>query len=510
MSTPLRGGELGLWPFVSPDGAWVGFTADGILRKVPILGGISVTLTDPPGVLTGATWGSDDQIIMGIRDGGLFRVSGIGQAPETLTILDTEQGETSHTGPSIIRGRDAVLFVIGTGPILTTGQLAVLDLNSGHITRLGLAGVSPHYVSTGHLVYAAADGSVQAVAFDAASLEVTGNPVTMVEDVMVKSTGAAYFSVSDNGLLVYVLAPGLDTQRSVVWVDRQGREEPVVGQEPGGYRSLRLSPNGRQLALDINPRASSGGVRSLWMHDVRRGVTTPLTPESGMNDQHPLWTPDGERVVSSRDGSLFWTLADGTGVAEELLNRQGETLYPESWAPDGRLLFQAIRGGLANIEALSMADDRTVEALLQTEASPGGPIVSPDGQWLAYHSNLLAGRYEIYLARFPLLGDRRQISTTGGRVPLWSPDGSELFYKSLDGREVMKVTISTEPTLTVGTPERLFDGDYLPATGTTRPWNLTPDGQRFVIIKADPRSAAAAPNIHVVLNWTQELRERVP
>ena len=351
---------------------------------------------------------------------------------------------------------------------------------------------------------------MQAVAFDAASLEVTGNPVTMVEDVMVKSTGAAYFSVSDNGLLVYVLAPGLDTQRSVVWVDRQGREEPVVGQEPGGYRSLRLSPNGRQLALDINPRASSGGVRSLWMHDVRRGVTTPLTPESGMNDQHPLWTPDGERVVSSRDGSLFWTLADGTGVAEELLNRQGETLYPESWAPDGRLLFQAIRGGLANIEALSMADDRTVEALLQTEASPGGPIVSPDGQWLAYHSNLLAGRYEIYLARFPLLGDRRQISTTGGRVPLWSPDGSELFYKSLDGREVMKVTISTEPTLTVGTPERLFDGDYLPATGTTRPWNLTPDGQRFVIIKADPRSAAAAPNIHVVLNWTQELRERVP
>ena len=165
---------------------------------------VRALLTNSPSTIRGASWGSDDQIIFGTIDGALFRVSGGGGEPEALTTLDTEQGEISHAWPFIIRDREAVLFVISTGLTLTTGQLAVLDLDTGEVTRLGLAGVSPRYVSTGHLIYAAVDGSMRAVPFDATSLDVTGNPVPLIEGVVVKGSGAANFAISDNGRLVYV------------------------------------------------------------------------------------------------------------------------------------------------------------------------------------------------------------------------------------------------------------------------------------------------------------------
>ena len=187
---PVRSAENARDPFFSPDGEWVGFVTGGgaaTLQKVSIFGGPPVALAEIPDGLRRASWGADDQIIFGTANAGLFRVSGGGGEPDVLTTLDTEQGETNHRGPFIIPGRGTVLFVVVTGIALTTGQLAVLDLDTGQITPLGLAGVSPQYVSTGHLVYAAQDGSVRAVPFDAASLEVTGNPVPLLDGVMVNN-----------------------------------------------------------------------------------------------------------------------------------------------------------------------------------------------------------------------------------------------------------------------------------------------------------------------------------
>ena len=156
-----------------------------------------------------------------------------------------------------------------------------------------------------------------------------------------------------------------------------------------------------------------------------------------------------------------------------------------------------------------MEGDRQTEPLIHTDSTEGGPAVSPDGQWIAYHANVTADQSEVYIDHFPQLGDRRQISIGGGRYPIWSPDGSELFYRSVDGRQVMTVAISTEPTLAVGTPEILFQGDYLAPTGTSLNWDLTPDGDRFVIIKADPVNAQVSPEITVVLNWFEELKRLV-
>ena len=293
---PLRGGEGGVGPFVSPEGEWVGFTrfdSTTTLQKVSIFGGPPVTLTESPLPIFGASWGIDDQIVFGtstVGSGepgapGLFRVSGGGGEPEPLTTLDTEQGETSHTWPFIIPGREAVLFVIGAGQPLATGQLAVLDLATAEVTRLGLAGVSPRYVPTGHLVYAAEDGSVRAAPFDATSLEVTGNPVPLVEGVEVKGAGGANFGISDNGRLVYALGGGgAGSRRSFVWVDRDGREEPVAA-DPASYQEFNLSPDGTRVAVSI-----SGDDSAVWIYDLIRDITTRLTFESdNPAPQLPTW-----------------------------------------------------------------------------------------------------------------------------------------------------------------------------------------------------------------------------
>ena len=217
----------------------------------------SVTVTESPTSIWGASWGTDDQIIFGTVTSGLFIVPAGGGDPEVLTTPDTEQGEAHHMWPFIIPDREAVVFVISTGTgsePRADGQLAVLDLSTGEVTRLGLAGVSPRYVSTGHLVYAAEDGSLPAVPFDATLLEVTGNPVSLIQGVSVKVSGAADFSISDNGRLVYVLGAveGI-RQVSLVWVDREGREEPV-GVPPGRYLQPRVSPDGTLVVFaDYDP-----------------------------------------------------------------------------------------------------------------------------------------------------------------------------------------------------------------------------------------------------------------
>ena len=262
VGAPLRGTDGGAGPFFSPDGQWVGFFAatEAILYKVSILGGPSVTLAEPAHRAHGASWGANDQIIFGTVGAGLFRVSGGGGDTEALTTLDTEQGETSHRWPFIIPGRDAVVFVISAGPTLDSGQLAVLDLESREVTRLGLAGVSPRYVSTGHLLYAGGDRSVRAVAFDARSLEVMGSPVQVIGDVLVKSSGAANFRVSENGRLVYVRGTrgGL---RTVVWVDRYGREEAIgAPARRMPTRDSRLMAHGSRSTRGTSSLISGSGI----------------------------------------------------------------------------------------------------------------------------------------------------------------------------------------------------------------------------------------------------------
>ena len=523
VGAPLRGGEGGEAPFVSPDGEWVGFV-DGIdntiLRRVSIFGGPPVTLAEFPGIIAGASWGADDQIIVGTLGGGLFRVSGGGGEPEVLTTLDADQGELGHFLPAIIPGRPAVLFEIWLGEV-ATAQLAVLDLDTGTVTRLGLGGVSPHYVSTGHIVYAAEDGSLRAVPFDADSLQVTGTPVPLVEGVMVKGSGPANFRISDQGALVYVRGARPSNDRTLALVGHDGVVEPLEV-PPAEYLSPRVSPDGGKLV--VQTAEDEGGV--LWVYDLSGDTQIQQLTFEG-DSQRPVWTPDGQRITfsSDRDGtmSLYGVPADGSGVPERLTTADDGTLHwPQSWSPDGQTLLFNVQTGLNvptgpgwDIWTLS-ASDRETQRLHDTpDTFYLGAELSPNGEWLAYGEGPAPAAVDVYVEPFPPTGAKRRISQNGGYWPLWSPDGGRLFYRpsaTNAGITLRSVDVVTDPDFAFRNEQTL------PIEGFTvvpyhRDYDITPDGERLIMVfPADQTESGEAfpPQINIVLNWFEELNARVP
>ena len=339
--------ELGqvVSPFMSPDGATVGFvsgTGGGLLRRVSLFGGPAVTICSLPGgpLGFGASWGADDTIIFGTgQPSGLWRVSAGGGEPEELTTPNAELGEVNHQWPEILPGGRAVLFTITRAGPVENAQIAVLDLETGAQTVLVRGGSNPRYSPTGHIVYGVG-GTLRAVGFDLDRLAVTTNALPVLDGVITKGSGAANFSFSRDGTLVYV--PGTDTgsglQRTLVWVDREGREEPLA-LDPGGYDRPRVSPDGTRVAVDVlGPEGTD-----VWISDVARGTRSILTPDPAA-DGSPLWTPDGERAVfaSAREGSsgLFWKVADGTGAVDPLLTvEDAQRPNPSDWSPDGNELI---------------------------------------------------------------------------------------------------------------------------------------------------------------------------
>ena len=513
---PLRGTEGGSGPFLSPDGQWVGFldAAGRTLRRVSILGGPPIEVTESTRRIFGASWGADDRIVFGTRGAGLFRVSVDGSETEELSTLDTEQRETGHLWPFVIPRANAVLFVSDTTQAtfaLTNGQLAALDLGTGTVKRLGLAGVSPRYVSTGHLVYAVEDGSVMAVPFDLRALEVVGNPVPVVEGVVMKGSGAANFSISDNGRLVYVLGEGgFGVQRTLVWVDRDGQEEAISARAQE-YVYPRVSPDGTKITLDVRDQAND-----VWVWDIASETLDRLTtaPE---NDQYGIWTPNGDRIVFSsarNDGfNVYWKAADGTGAAER--RTEGDAVqFVNAVTPDGTraIVRTRVLGRENDLTVVTLTGERSTETLLSTEFDETNAALSPDGEWVAYQSDE-SGRFEVYVRPFPDAdAGKTTISAAGGTAPVWSRDGSELFYWEED--RLVAVPVSTSPSFSRGTPVVLFETtNFLGGAGAApgRTYDVAPDG-RFVMVKTagDAVEQTQAPQITVVLDWFEELKARVP
>ena len=512
IGAPLRGGESAVSPFFSPDGQWVGFVSGGaILQKVPILGGPPVTLAELPGTPLGLSWGADDQIVFGISafgntemSRGLYRVSGDGGEIERLTTVNSDERDTSHTWPFLIPDRDAVVFVISTDLPLATGQLAVLDLGTEEVTRLGPAGVSPQYVPTGHLVYASADGSVHGVPFDADGLEVTGSPVPLIDSVAIEGSGAAHFSIAADGSLAYVTRTGGPAeQRSLVWVDREGSEE-LLAAPPRDYVYPRISPDGTRVALDVLPQNE----RDIWVWNLAAETLSRLT-FAAERDEQPVWTPDGQRIffASERDGqdNIYWRAADGTGTAELVVD--GDLgLAANAVTPDGsRMIAYAADGG--DLMSATLDGDDPPEVLLGTEFNEWHAALSPDGAWLAFESDA-TGRSEVYVRPFPdLESGQWLVSTGGGTEPGWSSDGTELFYRAADG--MMGVSVQTNPSFTHGTPQVLFEDSYR-TFGSGRSYDVAPDGRFLMITGAAQVPGDVRPRITVVLNWTEELKRLVP
>ena len=350
-----------------------------------------------------------------------------------------------------------------------------------------------------------------AVPFDPQRLEVTGTAAPVVEGVLQSPVnGAAQYSFSITGSLVYVPGGIQSALSRLVWVNRTGAEQPLAA-PMRAYQFPRLSPDGRRVAVNIAEQATQ-----LWLYDLPREALTRFTFEGNTN-LNPTWTPDGKRITfnSNKEGAtnIFWQLADGSGGLERLTT--SEYLQgPSSWSPDGQLLaFIEINPTTGyDIWVLRMGDPsagsgqvRKAQPFLRTPFLESAPRFSPDGRWLAYISDE-SGHREIYVQPYPGPGGKWQISTEGGTEPVWNPNGRELFYRS--GDKMMAVDIATQPGFAVGKPRMLFEGPYVPATVTF--YDVTPDGQRFLMLKPSEQAPAAPTQINVVLNWFEELKQKVP
>ena len=320
--------------------------------------------------------------------------------------------------------------------------------------------------------------------FDVESLELRGEPVVVLEGVRHPQNGAGDYAVSDNGTLVFVPSSGVEG-RSLVWVDRQGQEEPLAAPRRA-YAYPRLSPNGTQVALDVRDQEND-----IWIWDLARETLRRLTFDPGL-DRYPVWTPDGQRVALSslRGGvaNLFWKAADGTGEVERLTDGPN-TQFPHAFSPDGTRLVYRESAETLDLGLLSVEGDRPMEPLLATEFNELNAELSPDGRWMAYQSNA-SDQSEIYVRPFPDVNQGLfQVSTNGGFQPLWGPDGRELFYRSNAG--LMVVAVETASSFTPGTPEVVFGDQYL-RWGQGRTYDIALDGQRFLFIKVQrPRGGRA-------------------
>jgi serine/threonine-protein kinase len=497
-------------PIFSPDGQWIAFFDEtGDLRKVAATGGPAVTL-NRGGNNRGASWSADGIVFAtGDASTGLLRVSAAGGEVEVLTRPDRNAGEVDHLWPEVMPGGQATLFTITTKGPIDQAQVAVLDFRTGEKRVLLRGGSHAQYVAPGYLVYGVAR-TLRAVAFDVATRTVVGDPVPVVESVMTTPLGAADASVSADGTLVYV--PGdaqFGSRRTLAWVDRQGREESL-GTPARAYLYPRLSPDGTQLAV-----ASLDEEQDVWKWDLARRQLTRFTISPAL-DFYPVWTRDGRLVWSSlRDGSqnIYGQKADGTGPIERLTNSPASQV-PYGVTPDGKqLVFRQDGAGTQDDLLLLTLEDGQVAHLLQGPFHERNGELSPDGQWLAYESTD-SGRSQILVRPFPAITEGPwQVSTEGGRQPLWARNGRELFYRGPDGAVFgVQVDAGQGGGFRASPPTMLVPGRYFGLRGgfVGRTYDVSPDGKRFLMIKDESEGSAEKPSIVMVQNWTRELQRLVP
>ena len=484
--------------------------ADGDLMKVPVDGAspIRVAKLRRP---YGFSWMADGSVVVAAESGGLLRVPRDDQKPTPLTSL--RDGEWSHRLPHVLPGGDAVLYTVVSGPTRWhEAFIAVESISTGERTRL-VAGMDARYLATGHLVFVNF-GRLMAAPFDLNTLRMTGDPIAADFDVMqalgtgnsTSDSGAAQMALSDTGVLVYVpggITPPFTT--TPMWVDRTGRATPL-GLPPKEYFGGRLSPTGRYVAFD------EGALRwMVWIHDVRRGTLSPAVTAGA---SFPLWRRHGDRLIVADSGAesdeMSWIDVADNGSMRNFATGSRGNLVPGDWTADGKMLVAARNG---DIVVLSLQGDSIVNErpLIATDAKESHPDLSPDGRLLAYVTTA-SGRPEVLVQSFPGLGGRWQISTAGGTSPCWSPDGRELFYeeRGAGSSAMMRVQVSATNPPAFGAAGRLFDISEYAHMDPVRSFDISADGRKFLLVRQDdPRHAPLPPRIHLVLNWTDEVKRKL-
>jgi WD40 repeat protein len=501
---PMMGTEGAARPFWSPDSKFIGFMADNKLKKVAVTGGPAVTVCESGSRGDGA-WGRSGVILFdGSAADSIARVSASGGVPSPATTLDRGRRETGNAWPEFLPDGKHFLF-LAFGSKAESVAVKVGSIDSKEMKILAIGNYSRiDFAPPGYILFVR-DRALMAQPFDGKALKLTGEPFPVVDDVSAGGGGAsnADFSVSDNGVLVCRGGVGSGNSR-LVWIDRTGKVLGTLG-APADYATISISPDGERVAAEIG---QLGAGVDIWVLDRTRGVTTRLTFDPG-DDIWPVWSHDGTRITfaSNRDGDfgIYGKQSNGVGADDSLL-RTSDNAGPSDWSSDGRYLVYLSSAPVTrwDIWALPTFGDKKPIAFLKTQFSEFEARLSPDGRWLAYSSSE-SGRREIYVQAFPDAGGKWQISTQGGRDPMWRRDGKELFYISPDGR-MLSVDIAAGATFQAGVPKALFDGVRSNDNQLGRSYAVTADGQQFLVIRPD--RARAIPATTVVVNWSAGFQEK--
>ena len=508
---PLPGTEGARYPFFSPDSRWVGYFAapEQKLKKVSVDGGAPITLCDAF-FYAGADWGDDGYIVFSNGGQGLMRVSSDGGTAERLSTPDPEKGETFHSHPSVLPGGKAILFNVASAIDIAQTTTALLFRETGEYTVFEGSGGVPRYVPSGHVLYLK-PGALIAQAFDIERLEFVGSPAPVTEYAMIGSDGAArHFGFSKDGTLAYVPDYGAERESiQLVWVGLDGAisQTSVL---PKGYVVPRVSPDGRRVAVSTLEAVA----QDIWICDLEGDDAMRLTFDPA-EDWHPVWTPDGGHIVftSSRDGifNLYMRATDGSGSVQRLTESPNPQ-WPHTWARDGKDLVyveRSVDDTGYDIWTMPLDDTSAARPVLQTVANENNPDMSADGRWIAYQSNE-SGQNEIYIQPFPDLTSKWQVSKSGGNQPRWSPDGTALYFRH--GIQLLKAAVQTDPTLSIGVPEVLFENDSIILGPEARNYDISADGTQFLMLKFVQNQSGSALNRELIIveNWFEELKRLAP
>ncbi|MFN2454156.1 MAG: protein kinase [Pyrinomonadaceae bacterium] len=491
---PLEGTTGATSPFWSPDSRFIGFFAEGKLKKIGATGGPPQTLCSAPPEVNSGTWNREDTILFtsGQGDRGILRVSASGGEPTTISRIDKSKGEIYQFWPYFLPDGKHFLYLAGHAQ-RETSTLCVMSLEGGETRPLIQTPSRVVYASPEYLLYVR-EKNLLAQPFDAAALRLTGEPIPVAERLLYfNPTGWAEISVSDNGVLAY--HTGQFVSR-LVWLNRKGEEIGSIS-SPNAYEAPRLSPDGRKLAVSVAD--SRTGANDIWIYDLTRGTSTRFTFDN-TTENGPVWSPNGQRLAFTADRGdapfLHQKMLSDSGSGEPLVKPAGGLQSACDYSADGQFIIYKDFDPktLADLFILSKTGER--KPFLQTPFNESSARFSPDGRFVAYVSDE-SGKAEVYVRFFEGSGEKWQISNTGGESPVWNRNGKELFYIGADNK-LMSVPLKTDKTFEAGTPNALFAIE-----SREKDYDVAPDGERFLF-----NSLTGTPPlpITVVVNWTAELK----
>ena len=489
-------------PFFSPDGEWVAYFSEGSLWKLRLAGGSpqAICACDEDRANPAGAWGPDDTIVFTGFNGStsVFQVPASGGDPLSVTTL--QEGEASHETPQFLPDGRGVLFTVVYDDVARSGRIAVHVFDTGE-RHFIVEGWKAYLTSSGHLVYGGPGGdTLWAVPFDSDTFETNGEAVLMLADLR-SIYSYPVLALGEDGTLVYLTREPTGANQ-LVWVDREGREEPLLA-EPRPYFLPKISPDGQRIVVEVR---ESNRI-DLWVYTVASSTLQPLAVEP-QDEQYPLWTTDGQHVVftSSHNGlnGLFQKSSYGTGQAELLSQSEG---FRHGLGWSGTTLVIGEFGSQNSLWALREGQDQA-ERLFE-EVGPYRAAVSRNGDWVAYNS-APTGTLEVWVRPMDDANGRRlQVSQGGGNSPAWSPDGTEIFYRNENGDAMIAATFDAD-AFTIVERQTLFEGEYLTANG--RMYDISPDGERFVMVKPGGSSElrSSVDDLRLVTDWFEELKRLVP